>query len=497
MDSIEYKYDLLYGGGYSIKEYYMESGNPRQMRGASELLNECAADVKRHLKKNGINEDHIFTGGATLSAKVPHDNGKKYAAEAEDIFRNKCRTASAAFVAAPFNDDNDYQEARSRAIYEYECRKASKFTSWKFQDEKDDKHLMKRDNEADCGFEYADSGAPPRCPRCRMRTPHYQCKHNNEEEKLYLCTSCAKRERKSGERKYELRNECDSEYGFEINTLPDIADSNGRIALLYADINNLGREGDKMTSFEMDKTFHSSVGKTVKEAVHTAVRRAMTVEKNNKKSNARFEIVTLGGDDICLLLPGDTALLTAMSIVNEFDNAEEFTKIADIYNTKIDLSISVAACVANDTTPLAYMEGIVSSALEKAKTIAREKERSVVNLSYFEQPSDLFPMTAEDLKEFVCLLEKTSSDDVAVTALRNISEARRELVSKNAINEEFTRGFTLFLDYYLARDITSIHRIKPIMTEIRDKYGSKNPWRDFVTWQNQKLCKGVANIESR
>ncbi len=47
MDDMQY--DLLYGGAYAIKEYYMESGNPRQMRGASELLNGSAFIMRETL----------------------------------------------------------------------------------------------------------------------------------------------------------------------------------------------------------------------------------------------------------------------------------------------------------------------------------------------------------------------------------------------------------------------------------------------------------------
>ena len=66
MDSKQHK--LLYGGAYSIKDYYMESGNPRQMRGASELLNECVACIEKLLKNNGVTEDDIIANCESQSS---------------------------------------------------------------------------------------------------------------------------------------------------------------------------------------------------------------------------------------------------------------------------------------------------------------------------------------------------------------------------------------------------------------------------------------------
>ena len=129
-------YDLLYGGGYSIKDYYMESGNPRQMRGASELLKECAEDVERLLLNAGTEKAQIIISGATLSAQVPQGSGKTLAITAEKIFRDKCQTANAAFVAVPM--DGNYILTKKRALAEYERRKAAKFTTLDFMNAADD-----------------------------------------------------------------------------------------------------------------------------------------------------------------------------------------------------------------------------------------------------------------------------------------------------------------------------------------------------------------------
>ena len=475
MDSMQYQYELLFGGAYSIKDYYMESGNPRQMRGASELLNECTEDVKRLLRDKDItveeNDANIFIGGATLSARVPSGKGKELAKKAELIFRGKCRTANAAFVAVPYN--SDYSEAKSHALDAYERRKSAKFTSWEFQNAKVNSLLKQSEDKPVCEFKLVkpnDSEVPSRCPRCRMRDPHYHFSHRNGEEG-YLCTSCAKREKKSGERKYDMRKKiCEERFhwSYEINTMSNIADSDGCVALLYADINNLGGAKYRKTSFDDDKNFHDGVQGTVNNAVREGLERAMEAGNyrySDNKLTSRFEIVALGGDDICLLLPGNVALLTAKTIVEEFDK------------NPYKLTISVAACVANDTTPLAYMEGIVSSALEKAKTIAREKEQSVVNMSYFERPSGLFPMTTTDIKDFANLLSRTRRS-TAVTALRNVSEARREL--------SFDEEFALFFNYYMSHDSEN----RSILRKIQDNYIGENPWPDFVTWRNQKLGKG-------
>lgn len=503
------KYGLLFGGGYAIKEYYMESGNPRQMRGASELLIECGKMVKKHLLKNGITEENIFTSGATLVARLPkysREKGEQIAAKAEQIFRETCRTAHAAFVTVP--EDGKYTDVIKCAYAEYENRKASCFIPWAFQDDdagdkigKDD--LMGKDDQT--GYKKIAQGeGPARCPRCRLRTPRHHITHHNGEE-LYLCTSCAMREKESEERKYVMRTECGKEnesgkqsesvfdYGFDINTVSDLCDGQGRVALLYADINNLGGyKHPEDFKFKDDKVFHDQVEKTVKTAVYTAIKTAM--EPNRKKQTgqleAKFEIIALGGDDICLLLPGDKTFLVAKTMAEVFDQQAR--------GKELDLTISVSACVANDRTALTYMEKIVEDGLGRAKKCARKTNQSAITLLYFNHPSALFPMTIEEMNCFDDLLHRSSS--VSSGAMRNIAEAYREMVDDKREDHEQTKWteeesqnrhmeFDLFFRYSLSRDVKQTERA--VLEEINQTYKGKreiddkdqNIWSDFVIWR--------------
>jgi len=456
------KYDLLYGGGYSIKEYYMESGNPRQMRGASELLNDCVAEIEKYLLDKNVKKEHIIRSGATLSAKVPHDAGESLAFNAERIFRDYCRTANVAFVVVPFN--NDYLAVKKTALDKYENRKSIKYIPWDFQ------------NSEDASIKCEKTKLSIRCPRCRLRDAKYHTQHKNTEV-LDLCTSCMKRELKSGDTKYNFRKECGREfdYEYEIDDVSDLADSDGRIAFLYADINNLG--GIKLESFEKDKEFHIRVEDLVKDTVNTALKEAMTYTGvNNRGENklcAKFEIIARGGDDICLLLPGNVALLTAKIIIDVFDK------------NSLGLSISVASCVANDTTAITYMENITGNALKNSKIHSHsiKTKPSTVNIRFFERKSDLFPLSAYEYNTFLNVLGKVNSIPTVVTALRNIAEARKEL----AFDEEFD----LFYKYYISRSVAEIKNNKPIFDEIHNTYHGVNPWLDFITWRNQKLGSEV------
>jgi hypothetical protein len=481
------QYDLLYGGGYSIKEYYMESGNPRQMRGASGLLSESAQAVADVLKKEGVHDDKMIVSGASLSALVSAGKGDALAMRAEKIFRDKCQTASVAFVSVPLEES--YEATRRRAIEKYECRRGMKFMSWEMQDAQDDSILKNPSVQKSDSSEALAAARPMRCPRCRLRTPHYFISHENG-EKQFLCTSCAKRELKSGREKYyertidprESERDYKLDFNHEISTLSHLAEEN-RVALLYADINNLGAFGKNIKEFEEDKRFHEDIQSIVATVVFTALGKAMKlVERNKKKTevlDSQFEIIALAGDDICLLLPGSVALLTAQTIAEEFDNmiAVKFPE-----KRPDELTISVAACVGTDTTALTYMEQLVKDRLHDAKKHAGKNSKSVVSLSFIEHPSSLFPMTSDKLKEFTTLLKEAAS--VAPTALRNIAEARRELV----LNEEFS----LYFDYDLSRlsEKREDAGKRAVLSKIHEQYPDEkfeNPWSDFVLWQHQKL----------
>ena len=496
------QYDLLFGGGYSIKDYYMESGNPRQMRGASELLNMCAAEVQELLKTkyNVLPCYDVFTGGATLCARVRRQNGEDFhekkrrlVKEAEDVFRLNCRTASAAFVLVEMGQC--YKAASRLAHAEFDNRREANFTSWKFQNAKASGWIKSKNCQSLESACQKDNGIkkmiPARCPRCRLRDPRYLYTHDNG-EKQFLCESCARREYVScdrqrelqrelqRERQYNLRIKCGDhfDYSHEIDTMSKLMDNKGRVALLYADVNNLGGQPLKKT-FEEDKCFHKAVNDAVTEAVHDAIQKAMGYDKaqEGKKITAKFEIISLAGDDICLLLPGDAALQTAMTLVDVFDK-----------NNGHDLTISVAACVANDTTPLTYMERIVDKAMNDAKIDAYSTGESVINLAFFEQPSDLFPMTATRMAVFHNLLAKASS--IPATTLHNISEARRELVFNDEFNKEFADVYNLFFRYHLSRDVHAIRESKKALEQIKQEYEGKNPWPDFIAWRGQNLGGG-------
>ena len=476
--------DLLYGGAYSIKDYYMESGNPKQMRGASELLSESAEELKRILLSDcisdGIVEEHIIVSGASLSALVPLGKGNEYVEKAESIFRKNCRTASAAFVTVECSEDN-YKLAKRQAEAKYESRRAAKFTSWRYQnsnEEVNEKTIDYKDlQDESIKEELTQLRIPTRCPRCRIRTPRYYVPDNPVDEQ-FLCTSCAQRVSQSKKERFHRKLECGEACGVEfdkksmdIKTMEDLGDKKGRVALLYADINNLGGQEEK-DSFAKDREFHSNVESLVKDAVHKAIIKALeTGDYRDRKSGlleAKFEIITLAGDDICLLLPGNVALLTAKTITDIFSK------------NNLGLTISVAVCVANDTTPLTYMERLVDHALDKAKKHDQVDKSSIVNLSFFEQPSMLFPMTASELDRFTSMLKESSS--LAVTAMRSIAAARRDMV--------FDEEFTLFLDYHLSRDLFRNNR--QTLDDIRKGYPGKNPWPDFVVWRNQLLDKEVS-----
>ena len=81
--------DVVYGGAFSIKDYYMESGNPRQMRGASQLLLEAADEFE------GV---RFFECGAESFLIVPQGEGETFARRLERSLREKTLTAQAAAV---------------------------------------------------------------------------------------------------------------------------------------------------------------------------------------------------------------------------------------------------------------------------------------------------------------------------------------------------------------------------------------------------------------
>jgi len=392
----DFPIDIVYGGAYSIKKYYMESGNPRQMRGASQLLNEIfKKHVPIYLKDNYKADCSYYEGGSQVFIIMPAGEGDKLALYIEECFQEVCPTASGAaiyrtFFASDLLSPDKFSNVKGQLFKDFNSRRMLKFDVYMKPSVKDSDFKI-----ADHPYIESYQGKEPRCSRCRLRTPVYIAKPESADS-FVLCSSCARKE-DAGDynARYKFKKCCKdyadrdkqlSPYSLDIEddirSTDDLQDSQGNIALLYADINNLGGVGSKVRGIQNYKCFYSAVDETVKKALFRALILSMKkfsinngnfgIEKNNELK-ARFEIIAVGGDDICVLLPGQAALFAGTTLMQEFETIwrNEFQSYFETdLGQDAHLSISVGVSVAQSNTPLTSMQTTTEQLLDSAKGLS-------------------------------------------------------------------------------------------------------------------------------
>jgi CRISPR-associated protein Cmr2 len=191
--------------------------------------------------------------------------------------------------------------------------------------------------------------------------------------------------------------------------------SNGFIAYIYADGNNMGGYIQKIRTAKEYQNFSQDVDKATRDAVFQALAdnlhpRKLQGIQEDSKSRIRngdfihpFEIITIGGDDIILIVPADKALEIAKDIGENFENIllgnlkmQEQGKQLKIKGNYLDeyydgrkahrchqnnkspkkcnckLSISSGVLITAYNTPIYYAENLTNQLMKSAKEYAKK-----------------------------------------------------------------------------------------------------------------------------
>lgn len=210
--------------------------------------------------------------------------------------------------------------------------------------------------------------------------------------------------------------------------------SQGYIAYIYADGNNMGGFIQNIRTPEKYQEFSKDVENATKYAVYQALaynlhpREIKGITESESKIQDGdlihpFEIITIGGDDILLIVPADKSLQIAQMIGEQFENillgkvkisgitikgnyqVEEklfepnkfhrfSEKISEHYQCKLSMSSGVLITAYN--TPIYYAEKLTTqllkSAKEYAKTLKYTDQEKQKEITYYGGTVDFFTM---------------------------------------------------------------------------------------------------------
>ncbi|MBI1240415.1 type III-B CRISPR-associated protein Cas10/Cmr2 [Umezakia ovalisporum] len=185
----------------------------------------------------------------------------------------------------------------------------------------------------------------------------------------------------------------------------------GFVAYIYADGNNMGGYIQKEIKNPKDyQNFSRDIVEATEKSVYAALTKHLAPHKLNPNLQAErnsdkevwihpFEILTIGGDDVMLIVPADKALAIAQTIGEEFEkillSKGKRYRTDGKYNPKAvhryqvekevsgenkcefpcKLSMSTGVLITADDTPIYYAERLTGQLLKSAKKQAKELKK--------------------------------------------------------------------------------------------------------------------------
>ena len=227
----------------------------------------------------------------------------------------------------------------------------------------------------------------------------------------------------------------------EARSLTEIGNaSNGFVAYIYADGNNIGGYIQKHLKTPQDyRRFSRDIFKATEESVYKALEqhlkphelRDLTIEHQNRNKRIihPFEILAIGGDDVMLIVPADKALAIAKTIGEEFERRLATSENYKVYYpsclyhryspekaepAQCQLSMSTGVIITAVATPIYYAEKLTEQLLKSAKKRAKDLKKH----GYFGGTVDFMVMKS------VTMISS------------NISEFRRQGLTKSGPKEQ-------------------------------------------------------------
>ncbi len=220
--------------------------------------------------------------------------------------------------------------------------------------------------------------------------------------------------------------------------LEDIAKASnpsGFVAFIYADGNNMGGYLENIRTPAQYRQFSERVFLAMQEAAFKALAKLkpIWIEDDGKRYIFPFEIISIGGDDLMLIVPGHSAFEIVHQIGVNFDSAfmsravyekaecpeksqryqsQQWTNTAN--NKLPKFSMSLGFVLANEHTPIAFMEDLAAKLLKSAKSRAKTLK---TNVGYSGGTVDFISlkslsMITSELGDFRTQLYKTDQENV-------------------------------------------------------------------------------------
>ncbi len=404
---------LLMGDTDAIKSYVYESHALPDIRGASQILVEREQDVIALFGRRLVKECLIYCGGGGFLALVPASMVEELKQELEKCYLQETQVATVTVVAS---DPLGYaQFARGLAPHSEDVLRslsgqglAGDLLFSHFEALLTDRNKRKNFGE----LVSAVTSKLQQAKRMRERTPFIEalpvsrrcnsCGKRPAEswddvKHEWLCRVCQVKRTKGRQERYGFVKEfqewsakkrgCRTKFRCP-EDLETLAGTGGKIALLYADGNNMGDLLQLMPSPASYRHFSQVLEAATKEALFEAL---WTVFGGGLLTNASqsvpFEIIALGGDDVVVIVPAEKGWALALELLKRFESHRGIQKLEGeireqfgegVLRRRISLTLSAGLAIADMRYPVSFLFTLAEGLLKRAKYLARRRGKGTL-----------------------------------------------------------------------------------------------------------------------
>jgi len=395
-----------------VHEYVFEAARIPEVRGASALLerlNETEIACNVFIEQFSAPEQWIiYRGGGSLLAIVPASLQKSFQDAIEEYYPKRTLTATITVVTGPVplkEICTNLGNWVDKFSYYLDIRKRQKLNVPHFQ-----------------MLPYVEQ-----CQLCGIRPAykHYSSEETDVSEKLFVCDACL-RKRQAWDKPEvtewlkKYLNEHDSlkelyTQGVDIdkitwcNDLSEIGrTSNGYIAMIYGDGDDIGKVRKQLNSLKGFSEFAEGLKETTRHIVfHNLATYTNRVPFSQRRRDGSthyhpFETITLGGDDLCIIVPAQGAMEIAAGMMREFAQAAKTEPRIQKPLQRLKhqhWGMSVGALICPDHFPIYYIYELVQELLKSAKqrmrkAVWKEPDASESYINFLILKGSAIPRTA-------------------------------------------------------------------------------------------------------
>jgi len=416
---------LLLGDVDAIKTFVYETNALPEIRGGSEILLELEGEVKQLIQQRYGANNLIYCGGGSFLAIVPDGDADALKREIERLYLKRTKTATITVVTSEPVDRANLE----RGISPHDGQTTRQLQGRGVAQDLIFSHFeaivverMKRKNFGE--FVARLTGKLQEAKRRKEYTPfhetlsiHQRCQSCGKRaaeswddvREEWLCGVCLKKRRKGREEKRDVlgrfRMWAQQKKGAEIvgkapGDLDTMAAREGRIALLYADGNNMGDLLQRAESPELYRHISKALTVATEEALFEAIWSTFGQERlTDAGTPLPFEIIALGGDDVVVIVPASAGWTLAVSMLRKFECHPKIKSLLGEIRDEgreIHLNMSAGLAIADVKYPMRFLFDLTEGLLKEAKRLAREKQTGTLCHLWLRAPT-----VSEDAKELL------------------------------------------------------------------------------------------------